>query len=113
MVTWLPADGPDEIAERLRAMLALVDLGRADVVPPGQPPTSPGYRAWPDLDPAQITTELVMNGQGDGGLIVSGSLEIQCHACRRRYEQSWVPERGYERWTVSSDRGAVPGPPAG
>src|SRR3954451_9382510 len=77
MATWLSPGGPDEVALRLRVMLALVDVGRAEVVPPAQPPNSPDYRAWPDVDPARITADLVQNGRADG-LIVASTLKIQC-----------------------------------
>jgi hypothetical protein len=112
MTTWLCPRGPEDIAERIRVMLALVELGRAEVVPPAGPPSHPKYRAWPELDPGEITATLVQNGQAEG-FVVEGALEIECIACQRRYRQSWVPERGCEEWTVTCAPGAVPGPPAG
>ena len=111
MTTWLAARGPEEIAERIRVMLALVELGRAEVAPPAHVPSLPDYRPWPEVDPQDITPSLIANGRADG-LVVDSALTIRCSACRREYRQSWVAERGYERWTITCDAAAIAGPPA-
>lgn len=107
MATWPCARGPGGLADRANAMLALVGDGFGELVELRACRFRP-YLPWSSLPRDVVTADLMVGGTivvcdllDPAGLDLSSSIRLRCDACARSFRQSWVFERGYERWVVT------------
>lgn len=88
------ARGPTSIAARITLMLATVAGGlTVEEVPPG-------HESWSRVTPDALDL-MVTNGPYPPAPNVDDEIVVVCRTCGTRYRQSWVFERGYEKWTVT------------
>jgi hypothetical protein len=97
---WRPAHGPDAVRTRILGLVAAVDAGLFDEVPPVV--SGHEHARWSSIDAPRVTSVVVMNGY-DPDLDVAPSITVRCRSCRRTYTQQWSPDHGAERWTMVVD----------